>query len=58
LLGFSAHAVVIGAYNEENVISPKLCELIDSVDKQCLVLVDGNAVDKTLGLVNDWGRVA
>lgn len=58
MLGFSAHAVVIAAYNEENVISPKLCELIDSLDKQCLVLVDGNAVDKTLGLVNDWGRVA
>lgn len=48
--------MVIGACNEKKVISPKLHELTDPLNKQ-YSLVDGNATNTTLERVNEWRRV-
>lgn len=56
MLGFYPLAMVIGAYNQEDGSSPTLCELIDSLDSQCLVVV-GSGICRTLELANDWRRV-
>jgi len=57
LLGFYPLAVVIVAHNEENGISPKLYQVIDSLDKQYSTVVDGIGTDTTLEVVKDWRRV-
>lgn len=57
MLGFYPFAVVIGAHNEENLISPKLYELIDSFDKQRLVVVDENCIDTTLERIKERRQV-
>jgi len=57
LLSFYPFAVVIGAHNEENLVSPKLYELIDSFDKQRLVVVDENCIDTTLERIKERRQV-
>ena len=49
--------MVIVAHNEENGISPKLYQVIDSLDKQYSTAVDGIGIDTTLEVVKDWRRV-
>ena len=57
MLSFYPFAVVIGAHNEENLVSPKLCELIYSFDKKLLVVVDENCIDTTLERIKERRQV-
>jgi dolichol-phosphate mannosyltransferase len=54
-LSFSPLAVVLAAYNEEEGITPTICELKEVLHKPHLVVVDGKSVDRTLELAKDLG---
>jgi len=47
--------VIVAAYNEEEGITPTLCELKDVLNKPNLFVVDGNSSDRTLELAKDQG---
>ena len=55
MLSCSSIAVVVPAYNEEEGITPTLCELKESLNKPYLVVVDGKSTDRTFELAKDQG---
>jgi len=52
---FAPLAVVIAAYNEEEGISPTICELKEVLQQPGLIVVDGKSSDRTLELAKDLG---
>ena len=52
---YSPLTVVLAAYNEEEGISPTLCELKAVLNEPRLVVVDGKSSDRTLELAKDMG---
>ena len=55
MLSWSSITVVVPAYNEEEGITPTICELKESLNKPHLVVVDGKSTDKTLEIAKDLG---
>ena len=55
MLNPSSLAVIIAAYNEEEGISPTICELKNCLHKAQLIVVDGKSSDRTLELAKDSG---
>lgn len=48
-------AVIVAAYNEEEGITPTICELKETLHQPHIVVIDGNSSDRTLELAKDQG---
>lgn len=54
-MAHSPFAVVIAAYNEEEGITPTICELKEELNNPHLLVVDGKSSDRTFELAKDLG---